>query len=272
MRVVTMALMDASFYLTGLLVIVFALTSYYFVPLAYVAALGLLYMFVLLFLSIPLKLNWSSNLYGHLFRRFVGFLFFLLLIYAVCFYMVGFERADGSLPNFAEAIYFSVTTFTTLQYGEYRPLAWAKPLAALESLMSIMAFVPFFAAYGWLYCQHRLWPKSLEHQMLPKDLKVTYDDAFGVWREIEDERTKAQQGRLEARLKAFPCARCGADSPKIEKIFDIVGRTTPLPQFIVHCSCGQISKPSTNAFMAVWRWKMLNKRQQAKKDRAEPDA
>ncbi len=217
-------------------------------------------MFVLLFWSIPLNLNWSSNLYGHLFWRFLSFLFFMLLVYAICYYMVGFERADGTRPTFLEAMYFSITSFTTVQYGEYRPLAPSRFLVCVESLMGIIAFVPFFASFGWLYCQNRLWPKSLEDNTIPKDLTITPDSVVGGWREIENERTKAEAEARNKQVKCVPCALCGSVNPRIEKIYDIIGRTTPLALYVAHCSCGQISKPSTNAFLAAWRWKRLNRK------------
>ena len=69
-----MALMDFAYYLLAALSLVAAIFSGHMTPLAYFAAVGLACMFILLFLSIPLKLNWSSNLYGHLLWRFMSFL------------------------------------------------------------------------------------------------------------------------------------------------------------------------------------------------------
>lgn len=260
MRVITMALMDCAYHVLAILAIALALLSHFATPLAYLAAVLLVFMFILLFWSIPLKLNWSSNLYGHLLWRFLSFLVFMLLVYAVCYQMVGIERADGSRPSFPEAIYFSVTSFTTVQYGEFRPLPESRPLVCVESLMGLVAFVPFFAAFGWLYCQNRLWPKSLEDKATPGGIGLISDSVLGGWREVETERTKAEAAERNGRIKALPCARCGSTEPTIEKIYDIIGRTSPLALFVARCSCGQITKPSTTAFLAAWRWKRLNAR------------
>lgn len=260
MRVVTMALIDFAYFVLAALALLLALLAGLWYPLSYVAALFLTLMFVLLFFSIPLKLNWSSNLYGHLLWRFMSFLVFMLLVYAICYHRVGFERADGSRPTFLEALYFSATSFTTVQYGEYRPLAQSRLLVCIESLMGIVAFVPFFAAFGWLYCQNRLWPQSMEDKTVPEGLTITHDPAVGGWREKENDRTKSEAEARNKRVRGVPCARCGSPNPHIEKIYDIIGRTTPLALYVVHCSCGQISKPSTTAFLAAWRWRRLNEK------------
>ncbi len=255
-----MALMDCFYFFFAVLAVALAFMSYFWFPLSYIAALLLILMFILLFWSIPLKLNWSSNFYGHLFWRFMSFLFLMLFVYAICYYLVGFERSDGTTPNFLEAIYFSITSFTTVQYGEYHPLAQSRILVCIESLMGIIAFIPFFAAFGWLYCQNRLWSESLERKAIPEDFAVTPDPVTGGWREAKNERTQAEAEELNNRIKCMPCSRCGSSNPKIEKIYDIIGRTTSLPLYVAYCSCGQISKPSTTAFLAAWRWKRLNKK------------
>ncbi len=259
--------MDCTFLIFGVLAIAFAYLSGFWSPLSYLAAIVMILMFILLILSIPLKLNWSSNLYGHLFWRFLSFLVFMLLVYALSYYMVGFESTDRSHPTFLDALYFSVTSFTTLQYGEYRPSAASRPLVCIESLMAIVAFIPFFATFGWLYCQRRIWPQSLEDETIPKNLTIEDDPVVGGWREVENERTKAEAQERNHRVQSIACARCGSSNPKMEKYYDIIGRTTPLALYVVHCSCGQISKPSTTAFLAAWRWKRLNKKEsKSKKD------
>jgi hypothetical protein len=258
MRVVTMALMDCLYYLLAIGAFVSALMSSNKPELAYFSAFALIMMFILLFWSIPLKLNWSSNLYAHLFYRFVIFLGFMFVIYAICYYQVGFKRADGTKPTFAEAIYFSITSFTTLQYGEFIPEKASRPLVCVESLMGLVAFVPVFASFAWIYCQKRLRDKSMEQKKIPKDFTLQHDPVAGGWREVENDRTKAEQLERNKSIQAVPCARCGAIHPKIEKFYDIIGRTTPLAHYVVHCKCGNITKPSTTAFLAVWRWKWQN--------------
>jgi hypothetical protein len=269
MRVVTMALMDGAYYLLAFTSVALAFLSHFVAPLAYVAAGCLVVMFIVLFLSIPLKLNWSSNLYGHLLRRFLSFLVFMLFVYAVSYFMVGFERADGSAPSYLDAVYFSVTSFTTVQYGEFRPLPVSRPLVCVQSLMGLIAFIPFFAAFGWLYCQNRLWPQSFEEQATPKDLELTPDLSVGGWKEVENEDTLSQAEERNRRIALIPCRGCGSTGARIDKIYDIIGRTTPLALFIAHCPCGEIAKPSTTAFMAAWRWKHASKKHRPLKPPSE---
>lgn len=238
--------------------------SRYWYPLSYIAVLLLIVMFIILFLSVPLTLNWSSNLYGMLLRKFVYFLIFYLLIFSICYYHVGFESSDGSSPTFVESIYFSITSFTTLQYGEYRPLPQSRPLACIEAIMGLVAFVPIFAAVMWLYCQTRLWDKSLEQMGTLGNLRIAFDPIIGGWKEVENERTICESQERNARLTGLACSRCGSANLKIEKFYDVIGRTAPVALFVVHCPCGQLSKPSTTAYLAVWRWNQLNAKKRKK--------
>jgi len=254
-----MALLDAAYFIFAFIAFSAALLTHFIPYLFWLTAISLILMLVIIFSSIPLKLNWSSNLFGHILWRFLSYLIFMIGTYAICYYFVGFERMDGSRPSFFEAIYFSVTTFTTLQYGQYRPLPQSNPLVCIQSLMAVVVFLPTFAAYSWLYCSSRLWPQTVEDQSVPKELTFQHDPVVGGWREKESEKSIQEQETLNKQVTAVPCVRCGK-MPKIEKIYHIVGRITPLALFIVHCSCGQISKPSHIAYLAAWRWKKLNRK------------
>lgn len=62
------------------------------------------------------------------------------------------ETSSGVIPTatnllsvLAESVYFSTVTFTTLGYGDVRPLGWAKALATVESLLGtlLMALLVF---------------------------------------------------------------------------------------------------------------------------------
>jgi ribosomal protein S14 len=91
-------------------------------------------------------------------------------------------------------------------------------------------------------------------------LKIKPDPVVGGWREIENDQTKAEAEERNKRIKCVRCSLCGSSNAIIEKFYDIMGRTTPLAMYVVHCPCGQISKPCTSAFIAAWRWKRLNKK------------
>lgn len=59
--------------------------------------------------------------------------------------------ADASfmenLTIFGNAVYFSVVTFTTLGYGEFTPVGWSRPFAALEAFNGAFMIALFILAF-----------------------------------------------------------------------------------------------------------------------------
>ena len=73
---------------------------------------------------------------------------FLIFICAVAYYLSSFSGhvlAEGVVRPvpFAEALYFSVITFSTVGYGDYLPLGWARIFAGIEALSGII-LAPLF--------------------------------------------------------------------------------------------------------------------------------
>ena len=65
---------------------------------------------------------------------------FLLTIFgfAGLYYMLHLEGPDGTIGHqFGEALYFSIVTFTSLGYGDIRPVGVAKLLAGLEAVSGL---------------------------------------------------------------------------------------------------------------------------------------
>ena len=67
-------------------------------------------------------------------------------------YIEGFPT-DASLPvRFADALYYSLVTFTTLGYGDMHPTGWLKALSAIEALTGavFMALIVAVIARKWM--------------------------------------------------------------------------------------------------------------------------
>lgn len=91
-------------------------------------------------------LTFSALIWGHGERPgrtfFSGLLLFLL---SALFYMQGSLVKGAALfkPSFAQALYFSVITFTTVGYGDITPIGLTKLVAMLEVFFGIF-IVPIF--------------------------------------------------------------------------------------------------------------------------------
>lgn len=157
------------------------------------------------------------------------------------------------MTSFADALYFSFTTWTTLGYGD---IAAAPPMQLATSLEALtgMITIAVVTAMVWLYCQERLWPQSAD---APQNLSLRLESVFGGFREIETEETLRQGEERRRKVKLHPCRSCG-QVPTIEKFYDIVGRLAPLPNFVVSCPCGEHSRYSKNAYLAANRWNRKN--------------
>lgn len=113
-------------------------------------AVGML--FVLLTVSIPLHLAWSRNNFGFLVSAFVISILFGILEFAIIYKRTGLV-ADGSIRSvsFAEAVYFSVTTWTTLGYGDYTAPIRFQLVTSVEVLTGYFAMGVFIALVAlWL--------------------------------------------------------------------------------------------------------------------------
>ena len=111
---------------------------------------------------IPLMLNLS--------RSFFSFIASLLLIHvAVTITAFALHHKSAGLigrsghplePSFWDALYFSVTTFTTLGYGDLQPMPEMRLATSVEALAGMIS-VALSASMIWLWCQENLVPKEL---------------------------------------------------------------------------------------------------------------
>ncbi|MDD5754509.1 MAG: pentapeptide repeat-containing protein [Methylococcales bacterium] len=107
---------------------------------------------------------WSKLLdmlcgYGENAARVMSFSILVILISAICYFLVGLHGAhglvafDNQLSNssnairFMECLYFSVITFTTTGYGDFSPAGFSRLIAVIEAFIgafSISLFVVVF--------------------------------------------------------------------------------------------------------------------------------
>ena len=67
-------------------------------------------------------------------------------------YIKGFPSNAGYFVRFANALYYSLVTFTTLGYGDMHPIGWLKALSAIEALTGavFMALIVAVIARKWM--------------------------------------------------------------------------------------------------------------------------
>ena len=246
-----MAFIEVYFYFLVGLTILVALCSHWYPFLVYLNAVLLFLMLYLQIVSIPLQLNWSRNMYAGLLRRQFFLVGYTAIIYATHFYFGGIVEADHSQASFADALYFSFTTWTTLGYGDVTVVHQLRLATSLEALTGVFT-ITVLTALIWLYCQERLRPKSADVDK-HGEFRLQLDQALGLWREAESQEVlESSKFRAQATTLQL-CPKCG-QAPKMDKFFDIVGRLAPFAWFIVVCNCGAHSRPRRNAYLAEHEW------------------
>lgn len=249
MRVISMALIDMSYFFISAISIGIAFLTCYWVGFGYINSILLLFLLYLTIVRIPLILNWSSNLYGSVFARVFFFQVFSIISYAICYNES--DALEGKFQSYWDALYFSATTWTTLGYGDICPTGNVRLLSSIQALTGLST-LPVLASVVWLYCERRLWGKSQEEQG-KENYQLTTDSALGFFVEIESDKTKEEQ-RKRDKIKLNPCT-CAESDPFIDKYYDIIGVLTPLAKFVVICrNCGEFSKSRRNAYLAAWAW------------------
>jgi hypothetical protein len=258
MRVVTMALIDVTNYFLSAVAVALAFATRVHLAFGYLHALVIFALLYLAVVRVPLVLNWSSNLYGSVFLRVFLLHVVAILTYGVAYYYYG--DFTPSFDEFTDAVYFSAITWTTLGYGDFSPGGGVRLLTSLQALTGLTALA-VLASVVWLYCERRLRSPGRDEQA-EESYEVELDSAFGLFRPADTEAARVEQ-RNRDRIRCARCGVCGAEA-RIEKYFDIIGRTTPLPRFVTRCvGCGAFSKPSMNAYVAAWRWNRMNRGERA---------
>lgn len=144
-----------------LLLLILSIVSGYFAWLPFITVILLGVSFLLLVTLIPTFLNLSRSF-------FIGLVIILLLLisidiisFALHYWNSGILNSKGEVDKtFISAIYFSITTFTTLGYGDFRPLPEIRLVTSVQALSGMLTMA-IGASLVWLWCQENLIPKEM---------------------------------------------------------------------------------------------------------------
>ncbi len=116
---------------------------------SYISATLLFGAFAVLAFLGPLSLSWTRNSYRVLIPMHLLHQAATVLVYAAHYMRAGLSSSDGSLAqSYADAIYFSLTMWTTLGTNDFFVPKALRLLTALEALTAVL-FLPVFAAVFW---------------------------------------------------------------------------------------------------------------------------
>lgn len=124
-------------------------------------AIFLLVGFSIIILLLPLLLNLSRSYFWIVFVMLVTHIIITILSFALHYKASGLMGPEGSVSlSYYDALYFSITTFTTLGYGDFRPLVDHRLTTSLEALAGLVSMA-FWASFIWLWCQENMVPKEM---------------------------------------------------------------------------------------------------------------
>ena len=202
-----------------------SLFSSYFNWFPALAVLSLLGGFVIILFLIPTLLNLSRSYFMINILLLLVYVLVTILSYGLYYKSAGLINNSVQFePNLYEAIYFSVTTFTTLGYGDFQPTPSMRLMTSVEALTG-MASMALGASLMWLWCQEHLIPKEMafldgnrrhkksldtsrmrvktlagKKRKLPKwvmpfydNEKVTYDPELKEWIKLTEEENDSER-------------------------------------------------------------------------------
>lgn len=164
-------------------------------------AIFLMVGFFVIISILPLLLNLSRAFFLIVFALLLAHIAVTIISFALHYRASGLLGDDGQfLPTFYESLYFSVTTFTTLGYGDLQPLPNYRLTTSIEAL-SGMVSMAIGASLIWLWCQENMVPKEMAffdgNRRHKKSLGVTrirMRTITGKERELEDWVLPAKKG------------------------------------------------------------------------------
>jgi len=139
------AVLQNMFRLSLILVVI----SSIFVPFPLITALILLIPFIILTWLIPLSLGTQQRSFRSLFYRFGGTILFSIAAFAYIYFKHGLI-ASGKHQDigFEDALYFSITTWTTLGFGDFAPTPECRLVTSVEALVGYFSMAVFIIIAG----------------------------------------------------------------------------------------------------------------------------
>jgi hypothetical protein len=116
--------------------------------------------FVALLLLIPLFTNLSRTFFSLLLVYLAIHVLITLLSYALHYRHAGLMADGSTVHSFRDSLYFSITTWTTLGYGDFAPVSRMRLVTSLEALTGVISMA-IAASFIWLWCTENMIPKEL---------------------------------------------------------------------------------------------------------------
>jgi hypothetical protein len=110
-------------------------------------------------LLIPVYLNLSRTFYGYILGILLVHIGSAILQYALLFKTSGLVSGGEVSHSFRDALYFSVTTWTTVGYGDFTALPNMRLITSAEALMGT-ASLALAVSYMWLFVSEQLLPAN----------------------------------------------------------------------------------------------------------------
>lgn len=188
-------------------VIIFAITmilslvSGYFNWYSIFTAIFLLSGFLVIISILPLLLNLSRSYFMLVICLLFVHITITIISFALHYQSTGLLNSSGPFsPNFYDAIYFSLTTFTTLGYGDFQPLPDYRLTTSVEAL-SGMVSMAIGASLIWLWCQENMVPKEMSffdgdrrHKSDFSITRIRIRTITGKEKELNDWRLPPEEG------------------------------------------------------------------------------
>ena len=126
-----------------------------------IASLFLISTFGIIIFLIPTVLNLSRSFFGFLFILLFAQIFETILSFALHYVNSGILAANGEVnTSLGDCFYFSITTFTTLGYGDFQPKPEMRLATSIEALFGMVSMA-IGASMIWLWCREHLVPKEM---------------------------------------------------------------------------------------------------------------
>ena len=107
---------------------------------------------------IPLNLNWSLNLYGHVLNQILLSAIIVIFSFAFIYHNLTVKVNNEISTSFVDAINLSISMFCCLGYGEIT-LTKYKIVSTLQCVIGI-SYLPIIATYIWFYVQCNLFDQK----------------------------------------------------------------------------------------------------------------